>query len=397
MKYRSRLRAADIVGEGSLGARTRRGRTALSALGVAIGVAALVAVVGISSSSRADLLAQLDRLGTNLLTVLPGRSIGGDAVPLSHLATGMIGRIPPVGSVSAVGVVDNVTVRRTQAVPAFESGGISVQAVDLNLLSTLDGSVAEGTFLNAASAHYPAVVLGAVAARHLGIDDLRQVRQVWLGEQYFTVVGVLAPLPLEPEIDRAALIGWPLAETLFGSGGNPSEIYLRAAPEQVAAVQAVLARTVNPEYPSQVTVSRPSDALAARAATDQTLTTLLLGLGAVALLVGGIGIANIMFVAVLERRVEVGLRRALGATRGHIAIQFVAEAAIVCGLGGLVGVAVGSGVTAFFARSQGWTPDIPAAAPLGGFVVAVAVGVVAGLYPAIRASRVAPSEALRSI
>jgi putative ABC transport system permease protein len=390
----SRLHPRDLVGVASTGLRTRRLRASLSALGIAIGIAAMVAVLGLSESSRADLLAQLDTLGTNLLTAGPGQTFLGEDAKLPEESLGMIRRIGPVQRVAATGPVD-ATVRRSDRIPKVETGGISVLAADPHLLDTLGGTVASGRFLNRATARYPAVVLGAKAAERLGIG--RAGGQVWLGDRWFTVTGILRAVTLAPEVDRSALVGFPVAEALLGSDGSPGTVYVRARPDRVEAVRDVLAATANPESPNEVEVSRPSDALAARAAANTAFTSLLLGLGAVALLVGGVGIANVMVISVLERRSEIGLRRALGATKGHVGVQFLAESLLLALLGGVAGVVLGALVTATYATGRSWTVVVPGLAMVGGLAAALAIGAVAGLYPAMRAARMAPTEALRTV
>jgi putative ABC transport system permease protein len=388
----SRLHPRDLLGIGIVGLRTRRLRSALTAAGIAIGIAAMVAVLAISDSSQASLLAKLDRLGTNLLTVAPGQTFGGSAAAMPLEAPAMIERIDPVETASTVGAV-NATVRRSDLIPSTQTRGIRVVAADLDLLDTLRGTMASGSYLNAATARYPAVVLGSTTARRLGIHQAGV--RVWLGEQWFVVVGILDPLDLAAPLDSAALIGYPIAAELFDQDGSASTIYVRTDMESVWAVRDVLAATANPENPSEVTVSRPSDALEARAAAADAYTSLFLGLGLVALIVGGVGIANVMLMAVLERRSEIGLRRALGATRSHIALQFVAEALTLAFLGGALGVALGMVVAVGYAVLQGWAVVIPALAITGGLVAALAVGAAAGLYPSVRAARVSPTEALR--
>jgi putative ABC transport system permease protein len=391
----SRLLPRDILRVGALGLASRRMRAGLSILGIAIGIAALVAVLGISESSRSDLLAQLDSLGTNLLTAAPGQSLLGGASALPDDAATMVARIGPVEAVSSVATVD-ATVRRSELIDENETGGIGVSAADTGLLETLGGTMRTGTFLTSAVEGLPTVVLGSVAAERLGVD--RTGVQVLVDDVRYTVVGIMDELPLAQDLDRAALIGFEQATSGVGAGERPdtSKLYVRADPSEVAAVRDVMAATANPENPEEVDVSRPSDVLEARAATDQALTALFLGLGAVALLVGGIGIANVMVISVLERRSEIGLRRALGATERHVGVQFLTESLILATLGGIGGLIIGSAVTAAYALSQGWSVTVPLIALAGGLLAALVIGAVAGLYPALRASRLSPTDALRA-
>jgi putative ABC transport system permease protein len=386
-----RLRPADVARLGAAGLRTRPLRVSLSALGIAIGIGAMLAVLGISASSRADLDRQLTALGTNLLTVAPGTTVLGAPASLPTAAEPMIGRIGPVQAAAATGRVD-AAVYRNDHIPAGQTGGIAVLAAGQRLPQTLHATLGAGAWLNPATARYPAVVLGAGAARRLGLPG-PGVR-VWLGGEWFAVVGILDPVPLAPELDSAALVGWPAAGRYLGFDGHPSTVYARAEESQVLSVRAVLARTANPEAPDQVLVSRPSDLLAAKQATDGNLTALLLGLGAVALLVGGIGVANTMVISVLERRGEIGLRRSLGATRGQVLVQFLAEALLLAGLGGGAGVLLGCLVTGGYAADRGWPVVVPGWASLGGLGATLVIGALAGLYPAVRAGRVAPAAAV---
>jgi putative ABC transport system permease protein len=391
----SRIAGADLVRVGTVGLRSRRVRTLLTAIGIAIGIAAVVAILGISESSRAGLLAQLDRLGTNLLTVTPGQQLFGGTATLPLEAPAMIGRIPPVQATAATAPV-TASVFKTDKVPSVQTGGIGVLAAQPDLLETLRGSLADGVFLNAATAQYPAVVLGAETARYLGITSVYPAVRVYLGGQWFTVVGILDPIALAPGLDRSALIGFPVAESRFGIDGSAGTIYVRTDPSQVDDVSQVLAGTANPEHANEVNVNRPSDALAARAAAAGAFTSLFLGLAAVALFVAAVGVANIMLMSVLERRSEIGLRRALGATRVHIAMQFLAEALVLAAAGGVLGVLAGAAASAVFATTQGWAVVVPPVAVGGGLTAALVIGAVAGLYPAARAASVSPTEALRT-
>jgi putative ABC transport system permease protein len=331
----------------------------LSVLGIAIGIAAMVAVVGISTSSQADLQRKLSRLGTNLLTVGPGQTFFGENSYLPDEAIPMISRIPPVTSVSATGKVTNAKVYRNDRIPTGQSGVIAVLAARTDMPATVGASVADGVWLNDATARYPAVVLGSSAAKRLGIGSAGAGIQIWLGNHWFTVVGILDPVELAPELDSATPIGWPVAQSLLGFDAHPITVYTRTREDAVEAVQAVLAATANPQHPNEVKVSRPSDALAAMQATDKAFTGLLLGLGAVALLVGGVGVANTMVISVLERRAEIGLRRSLGATRGQIRLQVLAEALLLCALGGSGGVLLGVAVTTTYASTQHWPRSCP--------------------------------------
>ncbi|HLK74508.1 MAG TPA: ABC transporter permease [Streptosporangiaceae bacterium] len=382
-----------------LGLRARKLRTALSGLGIAIGIAAAVAVLGISASSRANLLAQLGAEG-NLVTVSAGQGFDGTPAPLPLTAEPMIARIPPVESVTAIGYVPGATVRRTAAIPAIDSGGIAVYAAQPGLLGTLgagnEQGVAAGTFLNAATARYPAVVLGAVAAQTLGIARVGPATQVFLDGRYFAVIGILRPVPLVPALDESALVGFPVADALLGLDGSPTQIYLRALPDQVQPVVSVLPFTANPAQPEAVQVSLPSSILAARAAARTAYAGLFLGLGAVAVLVGGVGIANIMVIAILERRAEIGLRRALGATRRRVGLQFLTESVLLSALGGAAGVLAGAAATAGYAVASGQPAVVPPVSVALGLGIAMGTGALAGVYPAARAARLAPAEALRA-
>ncbi|WP_327004241.1 ABC transporter permease [Dactylosporangium sp. NBC_01737] len=394
MKPVTRLRPGDAVAVSTAGLRARRLRAALSALGIAIAIAALVAVLGVAESSKAELLDQLGQQG-NLLTVASGKTFNGDPTPLPVTAPAMIRRIPPVRSVATVGDVRGVTVRRSAAVPAQQTGGIAVLAAQPSLVDVLGVPLARGAFLPHPA--FPETVLGDATARILGIGALDAQTQVYLGGTYFTVVGVLAPAPIAPEIDTAALIGFDVADTLFHLEGLASRVYLRVDPDQVADVASVLAFTAAPSDPRSVEVRRPSDLLLARIAAKGAFVGLFLGLGGVALLVAGVGIANIMVISVLERRAEIGLRRALGARRRDVAAQFLLESALLAGAGGVLGVGLGCLATAVVAHLAGNPTAIPPVAPLAGLAAAVAVGALAGGYPAVRAARLPPADALRTL
>jgi len=387
---------ADRLRLGALGLTSRKGRAALSALGVAIGITAMVGVLGLSESSRADLNEQLDALGTNLLVVSPGQDMMGEDATLPDASVSMISRVPTVQSSAATYAVD-ASVRKTDQVPDEQTSGIAVAAASPGLVDAVSAELREGRWLDAATEKYPAVVLGSTAARRLAVGSLDAGVRVWLGDQWFAVVGILEPVVLAPELNETALIGPSVAKTLYGDELPPTTVYTRIDPTQIAATRDLLGRTANPSAPTEVSVSRPSDALEAQAAADESLTTLTLGLGAVALLVGAVGIANVMVISVLERRREIGVRRALGATRAGIGTQFLTESVLLSLLGGLIGGVLGVALTTAFAVRQDWGVVLPWQPVLAGLGCSLLVGTVVGLYPALRAASVPPTEALRSM
>jgi putative ABC transport system permease protein len=391
----SRLSARNILHTAVVGVNTRRNRSVMSAIGIAIGIAAIVGVLGLSNSSRSNLINQIDALGTNLIQVQPQTGIGVGNAALPATAAGAIARIPNVQAVSQE-IATGANVYRSRYVPSEYTAGLSVTAVDPNILTTLHGSVSQGHFLNAANIKYPVAVLGATAARALGIISLDGAPTVSIGGQNFTVVGILTPFPLSPALDSSAMVGIPAAVSILGVTNTPSTIDVRANPNDINSVLGALGATADPENPDQVAATSPTAQLQAKAAATSTLTELLLGLGAVALLVGGVGIANIMVITVLERRSEIGLRRALGATRRHIMVQFITESLMLAAIGGIAGVLLGVIATVVFAELQSWGIIIPAIAVWGGLLAALVIGGIAGLYPALRAARLSPTEALRS-
>jgi putative ABC transport system permease protein len=401
-----RLRPEDGLRVASVGLRARPLRAALSALGIAIGTAAIVAVLGLSSSSQAGLIAEINRLGTNMLTVEAGQSLGGAPAQLPGQAPARITHLDNVEEVAHTALMKDKYVYRNPMIPVGNTRGLQVRATSLNLLSVLGTGVARGDWLNDGTVREPVVVLGAVAGQQLGIDRVHPDGRIWLGGQWFNIAGILQPSPLEPDVDNSALIGYPAAQTYLGyvsmvrgtaHTGPPTTIYVRAATDHEAEVQSLLAATAKPEAPDEVRVSQPSDVLTARAAAAGAFDSLFLGLGVVALIVGAVGVANIMIISVLERRSEIGLRRALGATKGQIRTQFLAESVLLAVIGGVVGVLAGMAATAVYATSKSWAVVIPVEAWSGGIVSAILIGAFAGLLPAVRASRMSPTVALRTV
>ncbi|WP_435204411.1 ABC transporter permease [Micromonospora sp. bgisy143] len=389
-----RLAPSDVLRLGLLGLTSRRMRAVLSALGISIGIATMIVVVGIPASSQRDLMDQLSALGTNVLRAEPVPD-QDPPVLLPQESVAMVDRIGPVEAVSAVANT-HLTVRRSDAMDPYDTSGLTTLATRPDLLGIVNGRVRAGRFLDDGTARLPTAVLGYVAASRLGFAtvDPAQPPQVLVGERWFTVIGVLDPLPIAPDLDRSVLVGWDAARDLLGFDGHPTVVYVRAREAALEDVRAVLPATLDPQLPGLIQVSRPSDALAAKRATENTFSALFLGLAAVALLVGGIGVANTMVISVLERRREIGLRRALGANRGQIRVQFLTESVLLSVLGGAAGAALGVLATVGYAGYQGWPPTIPVTSVVGGVGGAMLVGMVAGVYPSIRAARLTPTEAL---
>lgn len=388
----SRLRFADLLALGAAGLITKPARAVLSALGIAIGVSAMVAVLGISASSQARLDQQLAALGTNLFSATAAPPPAGEPVPLPDNASARAQRLPGVLSSSSVADLPGVGAYRNALIEPGRTGGITVTAVDLELIDVVAGTMRSGEWLNRATATFASTVLGAAAAERLGVTEPGTL--VWIGDQNVMVIGILQPVPLAPELDHAALVGMPAASTDYGFAGAPTRLYLRIDEARVRTVRDLIAPAVQPGSPGTVAVTRPSDALAARDAVDSTFTGMLVGLGTIALLVGAIGVANTMIISVIERRREIGLRRALGATRAHIRLQFLIEALVLSAMGGVAGAAIGSLVTAIVAAISGWPIVVPALVIVAGVASTLVVGAVAGLYPAVRAARTPPNTAL---
>lgn len=392
-----RLSPADLVRTAWLGVATRPQRTALAALGIALGIAALVALTGASASQRAHLLAELDRMGADLAVVAPAPGPDRELVPLPTSAPAAIARQDGVARVGVFETApDSLAVYRTDLVPETETGGLHVAVARPDVFEAIDAALASGRWFDDATRALPATVLGHTAALRLGIDQAGD--RVFIGGQWYGVLGILEPAGLAAEIDTAAILGdeW-VRDTFPGDTiGEITSIYVRAEPGRINAVRDILAAAASPGSP-YVGVTKLSDLAGARATTDDSLATLGLALGGIALLVGGVGIANTMIVAVLERRGEIGLRRALGARPGQIAAQFVTEAVILSLIGGLAGLVLGAVAVIAIAVTAGQPVVLPPEVLVVAPAISVIVGAIAGLQPAIRAARLSPTTALRSI
>ena len=391
---KQRLKIKDLFFVALYGVRARRGRAALTSIGIGIGIAAIVAVTGISASGRADLLATLESLGTNLIKASPQAGFFGTQEKLPDGVVGMVERIGPVEEVTSTTQTDLI-VRRSDFISEFEGGGISTIVTSPELLQVVGGNLIEGRFIQDGLSNIPVTVLGSVTASRLGINTLETPTKILIGNEWFGVVGIIDELKIHPDLDRSVFIGYGVAKTLFDIDKEPTTIYVRANPTYIEDVVEVIAPSMNPENPDQVQVSRPSDALEAQEAADAAFTNLLLGLGSVALLVGGVAIANVMVMSVLERRMEIGVRRSIGATRREIRYQFLLESIVLSGIGGLVGVVLGTGITLGYTNYTDIVFSIPVSQVLGAIPLALLIGAISGVYPAIKASKIQPAEAVR--
>jgi len=392
---RKKLRTRDLFFVALYGVRARKGRATLTSIGIGIGIAAIVAVSGISASGRADLLSTLESLGTNLVKASPQAGFFGTQEDLPKGVLGMVERIGPVEEVTSTTQTD-LLVRRSNFISEFEGGGISTIITSAELLDVIGGNLVEGRFITPGLSNIPVTVLGSVTAERLGITNLSTPTKILIDNEWFGVIGVLEELKIHPDLDRSVFIGYGVAKTLFDIDEEPTTIYLRANPTFIEdVVEVLVAPSMNPENPDQVEVTRPSDALEAQQAAEEAFTNLLLGLGSVALLVGGVAIANVMVMSVLERRMEIGVRRSIGATRREIRYQFLLESIVLSGIGGLVGVGLGTFITLAYTNYTDIVFSIPIWQILGAVFLALLIGAISGVYPAIKASKIQPAEAVR--
>ena len=391
---KNKLRTRDLFFVAVYGVKARKGRAALTSIGIGIGIAAIVAVSGIAASGSADLLSTLESLGTNLVKASPQAGFFGTQEELPEGVIGMVERIGPVEEVTSTTQTD-LLVRRSNFISEFEGGGISTIVTSSELLNVIGGKLSEGRFITDGLSDLPVTVLGNVTAKRLGITNLSKPTKILIDDEWFGVIGIVEELKIHPDLDRSVFIGYGAAKKLFDISEEPTTIYLRANPTFIEDVVEVIAPSMNPENPDQVEVSRPSDALEAQQAVEASFTNLLLGLGSVALLVGGVAIANVMVMSVLERRMEIGVRRSIGATRREIRYQFLLESIVLSGIGGLVGVMLGSLITLAYTNYTNIVFSIPVWQILGAVVLALLIGAISGVYPAIKASKIQPAEAVR--
>lgn len=387
----------DLLGVAWAGLAARRTRTLLIMLGPIVGVAAMVGAVGLTESAKGDLKATLSKLGTNLIVAKAGGTFGQQDPVFPEDAVDRARAVPTVTSAAATSELSGVIALPSEgSAEHFEAFPVPVQAADLALPSVLQVPVRSGRWLNEtdASAGTRAVVLGAGLAREYGVVP-GEIRTIRLDDIDYGVVGVLGPVALDPSLDNAVFLTQWAAEHDFGTEGKPSRLYIRSEEGRTEETAAAIPTAISLGGPDEVSTEVPTDVLAASARADETLQQTALFAGLLALAVGGLGIANVMSISVIQRASEIGIRRAVGHTRSRIASQFLLEALFVGVLGGLAGAVVGVAVVYGISALAGWVVVVSYGRIPIWMGLALAVSLAAGSAPSVKAARLEPLETLR--
>jgi ABC-type antimicrobial peptide transport system permease subunit len=395
---RSRLRAADLVAEAIAGVTARPARTFLTAAGVLLGVGAMVATLGLSQSAGNRIVGRFDALAATQVIAEPlpvgGFGSGQATIRLPWDGEKDLQRLNGVVAAGAYGAVSGASdVRSSEVSPSRQ---VPVMAVTPGLLEAIRGTITSGRFLTAADSARKerVVVLGREAAEKLGITGVEHRPAVTINGDRFVVVGILGRAERESGLLDAVLVPVGTAQTRFAADG-PQKVVIETVRGAARLVASQAALALNPNEPSLVRVTAPAEPRRARGEVRSDVSSLFLVLGFVSLVVGTIGIANVTLVNVLERVGEIGLRRALGAARRHIALQFLVESGLVGFGGGVAGASLGVLTVVTVAWSRSWTPVLEAWVPLSAPFLGLAAGLLAGAYPAFRAASLQPVEALR--
>ena len=392
-------RLRELVRVAAAGLMARKVRTLLIMLGPILGVAAIVAAIGINESSKGYLKAKLQELGTDLIVANAQDAIGGfgqnPRIPAE--AVGRVSRLPDVTSVTGTLQIANiVTLPFEAAYDYYRAFPVPVIATGLNLPQTMEVPLVSGRFLNDfdVASEARVAVIGRDLADEYGYLP-GEARTISLNGIHYGVVGVLDWVLLEPSMDSAVFITFPTAERDWDTGGqDPTRLYIRA-PTNTQWVAEEVPTVVSLGGPDGARTSIPTDLLDAQSQVDESLNNLTKMMGGLALIVGGVGIANVMSISVIQRSSEIGIRRALGHSRSTIAVQFLFEALTVGVLGGILGAAVGAGVVWLTSEARGYVMVLSVPGLAVWALVSVGVAVVAGLYPSTKAARLEPLETLR--
>ena len=395
--------------------RTHRLRSGLTVLGILIGIAAVILTVGLGIGAQQQVTAQVEALGTNLLIISPGSTTSTTGL------RGGFGSASTLTQADAQALASSVVAPDIEAVAPTSSGSESLTAGTQNWTTTVVGTtpdwlsvrgrtLTDGSFFSAAddAAAATDVVLGSTTAQELfGFTDVVG-QSVTIAGKPFTVVGVLAPNGSTGNANNDDTAVIPLStaqQRVFGGSSRTSvqTIYVQARSQEVlsAAYQEAQAELsamhgITDPTNADFTITTQESLVSTAASVSKTLTILLAGIAAISLLVGGIGVMNIMLVSVTERIREIGLRKALGARPRLIRRQFLLEASLLGLGGGLLGAAVGIAGAKVLPSFISNPVAVSVPAIVGSIAVAFAVGLVFGVYPASRAARLAPIDALRS-
>lgn len=401
---RSFFSIRDLLSESATALTARPTRTLLTALGTILGVAALVTTIGLAKTAGNQIIIRFDELEATRVLVRPtDQERGRNNIQTSVIPFDAGDRLRRLNGVAAAGTKSDVEIEGSaRSVPVVDPQGlnefqISVVAASPGLFDAVRATLASGRFFDAGhnARGDNVVVLGPGAANRLNVSRLDNSPAIFIGEETFAVIGILSDVDREPDLLNAIIVTDGFAQQRLGLGA-PAEVHIETEVGAAELIGGQAPIALAPDRSDQLRVSLPPSAQAVRSSVQSDIDALFLILGGVSLLVGAIGIANVTLVSVLERTGEIGLRRALGATRGHIASQFLFESATLGALAGLLGTSLGILTIVIVSATRQWTPVLDPWLPFVAPIVGAVIGLLAGTYPAWKAGATEPVTALRS-